>query len=193
MSALFDCLNSDRRDTPDQESLLSEEQSRVSRAMSREEGNTVPALQVIQPLVQQKSVQAIQDIPWSNKLTFYLNGSTVSLYNPSPTTLLAHYIRDTAGLHGTKLGCEEGGCGACTVSLTKKEGTRSVNSCLRPLCANDGMGILTVEGVGSVQAGLSVEQQSIVENNGTQCGFCTPGVCVCVCYWLTVITFCMLS
>lgn len=113
----------------------------------------------------------------------------MELYNPNPKVLLAHYIRDTAGLHGTKLGCEEGGCGACTVSLTKKEGTRSINSCLRPLCANDGMGIMTVEGIGSVQSGLSVEQQSIVENNGTQCGFCTPGLFTVVCFVIFFVVF----
>lgn len=172
---MFDCLHSDSKDSaPEKETLLSGEQSREARAMSREK-EVVQPLHVYDQNQQQQKRQSIQDIPWSNTLTFYLNGSTVELHNPNPTTLLAHYIRDTAGLYGTKLGCEEGGCGACTVALTKKEGTRSINSCLRPLCANDGMGIMTVEGIGSVKSGLSVEQQSIVENNGTQCGYCTPG------------------
>jgi xanthine dehydrogenase iron-sulfur cluster and FAD-binding subunit A len=175
MSALFDCLNSDSKDcAPEKETLLSDDESRASRAMSRDD--TIPALLVLLQQNQQQKQQSIQDIPWSSTLKFYLNGSTIELHNPNPTTLLAHYIRDSAGLRGTKLGCEEGGCGACTVALTKKEGgTRSVNSCLRPLCANDGMGIMTVEGIGSVKSGLSIEQQSIVENNATQCGFCTPG------------------
>ena len=52
---------------------------------------------------------------------------------------------------------------------------RQVNSCLRPLCANDGMAVTTVEGIGSVGSGLSEEQQRLVANNGTQCGYCTPG------------------
>eukprot|EP00603_Paraphysomonas_imperforata_P007910 CAMPEP_0114426424 /NCGR_PEP_ID=MMETSP0103-20121206/7793_1 /TAXON_ID=37642 ORGANISM="Paraphysomonas imperforata, Strain PA2" /NCGR_SAMPLE_ID=MMETSP0103 /ASSEMBLY_ACC=CAM_ASM_000201 /LENGTH=1459 /DNA_ID=CAMNT_0001595389 /DNA_START=56 /DNA_END=4435 /DNA_ORIENTATION=- len=170
MSSFLDCLSSDSKEgSPEQEKLLSGDQTQQSRAMSRDE-TVPPSIQVIQ----QRQL-SINDIPWSNTLTFYLNGTTIELHNPNPSTLLAHYIRDTAGLHGTKLGCEEGGCGACTVSLTKKEGTRSVNSCLRPLCANDGMGIMTVEGIGSIKTGLSVEQQSIVENNGTQCGYCTPG------------------
>jgi xanthine dehydrogenase/oxidase len=78
-------------------------------------------------------------------------------------------------LKGTKLGCEEGGCGACTVVLTNLDGVVSANSCLRLLCLNDGMSITTVEGIGSVKTGLSEEQQRLVAKNGSQCGFCTPG------------------
>ena len=169
MSSFLDCL-SPSAPSAQQEKLLDpqhqdqHQQAREARAMSREE-----------PLSQQARRLGLQDIPWSDTLTFYLNGTTIELHNPNPSSLLVHYIRDTAGLHGTKIGCEEGGCGACTVALTKKNGTRSVNSCLRPLCANDGMGIMTVEGIGSIKTGLSIEQQSIVENNGTQCGYCTPG------------------
>ena len=117
----------------------------------------------------------VSEIPWSNELKFFLNGRTVRLINPDPGELLATYIRDKAGLKGTKLGCEEGGCGACTVVLRKDDGTIAVNSCLRPLCTNDGMSITTVEGIGSVSSGLSAEQASIVSHNGTQCGYCTPG------------------
>lgn len=120
-------------------------------------------------------VGGFKDISWSNVLTIFLNGTEVQLINPDPDELLAYFIRDKAGLKGTKLGCEEGGCGACTVVLAKKEGIISVNSCLRPLCANDGMAITTVEGVGSVKGGLSEEQKRLTENNGTQCGYCTPG------------------
>jgi xanthine dehydrogenase/oxidase len=125
--------------------------------------------------ISELNLQKLREIPWSNELNFQLNGVQVRLINPNPTELLATYIREKAGLKGTKLGCEEGGCGACTVVLTKPEGTISVNSCLRPLCTNDGYSITTVEGIGSVSAGLSTEQQSIVEEHGTQCGFCTPG------------------
>lgn len=116
-----------------------------------------------------------KDIAWSNVLTVFLNGAEIKITNPDPQELLAGFIRDKAGLKGTKLGCEEGGCGACTVVLTKPEGTLSVNSCLRPLCANDGLAITTVEGIGSVKDGLSSEQTAIVDNFGTQCGYCTPG------------------
>jgi xanthine dehydrogenase/oxidase len=89
--------------------------------------------------------------------------------------LLADFIRNQVMLKGTKLGCEEGGCGACTVTLTNNNGIVSVNSCLRLLCLNDGMSITTVEGIGSVCTGLSEEQKRLVANNGSQCGYCTPG------------------
>ncbi|RYH25140.1 2Fe-2S iron-sulfur cluster binding domain-containing protein [archaeon] len=115
-------------------------------------------------------------IPWSNVLRFTLNGKEIEVVNPDPSELLAGFIRDKMFLKGTKLGCQEGGCGACTVMLEKADGTVvSANSCLRLLCANDGMSLTTVEGIGSLQGGLSVEQQSMVDHNGTQCGFCTPG------------------
>lgn len=118
---------------------------------------------------------SMKDIGWSNILTIFVNGNSIQLTNPDPSELLVTFIRDKVGLKGTKLGCEEGGCGACTVVLTKPEGIVSVNSCLRPLCANDGMAVTTVEGIGSVKDDLSEEQKRLVGNNGTQCGFCTPG------------------
>lgn len=123
---------------------------------------------------------AIQEvIPWSNVFTMYLNGQKISLVNPDPEELLVTFIRDKMELKGTKLGCEEGGCGACTVTVTTNMSgvtkVMSVNSCLRPLLLNDGCCVTTVEEIGSVSDGLSEEQQAIVCNNGTQCGFCTPG------------------
>ena len=119
-------------------------------------------------------------VGWSNILTFSVNGKTINIVNPDPEELLINYIRNNLELKGTKVGCEEGGCGACTVSLTIKVGSNdpkvvSANSCLRALCSNDGCAISTIEDIGSVRDGLSVEQQAIVDNNGTQCGYCTPG------------------
>jgi xanthine dehydrogenase iron-sulfur cluster and FAD-binding subunit A len=125
-------------------------------------------------LTQSKGLR-MSDIKWSNMLTVFVNGNSIQLTNPDPSELLVNFIRDKVGLKGTKLGCEEGGCGACTVVLTKPEGIVSVNSCLRPLCANDGMAITTVEGIGSVKDDLSPEQARLVAHNGTQCGYCTPG------------------
>lgn len=122
-----------------------------------------------------KTGLSMKDIKWSNILTIFVNGNSIQLTNPDPSELLASFIRDKVGLKGTKLGCEEGGCGACTVVLTKPEGIVSVNSCLRPLCANDGVAVTTVEGIGSVNEDLSEEQKRLVGNNGTQCGYCTPG------------------
>lgn len=117
-----------------------------------------------------------KDIKWSNTLSFTLNGKPMEIVNPDPSELLATYIRDKMILKGTKLGCEEGGCGACSVVLEDTNGrVGAVNSCLRLLCANDGQSITTVEGIGSVKTGLSEEQKRLVGNNGTQCGYCTPG------------------
>ena len=82
---------------------------------------------------------------------------------------------------GTKLVCGQSGCGACTVVATRTNALTGlaehvpVNSCLHPVCALDGVAVTTVEGVGSVRTQLHPVQQRLVENDGTQCGFCTPG------------------
>jgi xanthine dehydrogenase/oxidase len=116
-------------------------------------------------------------------LVFYLNGKRVHLAQVDPTVLLADYLRSPeVGLTGTKIGCKQGGCGACTVMLSswdedrQQAEHRSVNSCLRPLASLDGMLVTTVEGTGSVKSGcISAVQDGLATNNGTQCGFCTPG------------------
>ena len=88
---------------------------------------------------------------------FFLNGKAVTLENPSPDLLLLDYLRsEEVGLTGAKKGCGQGGCGACTVILSewnekeKKAEHRSINSCLRPVCALEGLSVTTVEGTGSV-------------------------------------------
>jgi len=88
---------------------------------------------------------------------FFLNGQAVTLENPSPDLLLLDYLRsEEVGLTGAKKGCGQGGCGACTVILSewneerKKIEHRSINSCLRPVCALEGLSVTTVEGTGSV-------------------------------------------
>jgi xanthine dehydrogenase/oxidase len=84
------------------------------------------------------------------------------------------------GLTGSKLGCAEGGCGACTVLISKKDGIsgnikhNSVNACLMPILAADGCHVTTVEGIGTVRGGnLHPIQKAMVEMHGSQCGFCT--------------------
>ena len=119
----------------------------------------------------------------SAKLVFYLNGKPVELPNVDPTTLLVDYLRSPdIGLTGTKVGCKQGGCGACTVLLSEWDEASqtvkhsSVNSCLKPLAAVDGKMVTTVEGTGSVKSdAISNVQRCVAKNNGTQCGFCTPG------------------
>ena len=120
------------------------------------------------------------DLVYSNQLVFWLNGRKVQISNPDPTVLLVEYLH-SIGLTGTKVGCGQGGCGACTVMLSQRDSVtgedvhRAVNACLRPLCAVDGMMVTTTEGIGNVHEGLDPVQHCIAVNNGTQCGFCTPG------------------
>jgi len=95
-------------------------------------------------------------------------------------TLLS-YLR-SIGLTGTKLGCGEGGCGACTVmvshfdSSTQRVSHQAVNACLAPLCSCDMRAITTIEGIGGMRAGLHPVQARVAALNGSQCGFCTPGI-----------------
>lgn len=114
-------------------------------------------------------------------LLFYLNGNRVELNHIEPEMTLLQYLRDE-GYTGSKLGCGEGGCGACTVMLshyspdTKQITHRAVNGCLMPLAAVDGFAVTTVEGLGNTRDGLNPVQERIANSNGSQCGFCTPGI-----------------
>jgi xanthine dehydrogenase/oxidase len=115
-------------------------------------------------------------------LVFAVNGEVRVIDDPDPTLLLVDYLRSReTGLTGTKLACGEGGCGACTVTLTTWDEqtdslvSRPINSCLRPICLLDGQAITTVEGIGNVRDGLHPVQYEIAACNGSQCGFCTPG------------------
>ncbi|EEH40664.2 aldehyde oxidoreductase [Paracoccidioides lutzii Pb01] len=117
---------------------------------------------------------------YDDTLRFYLNGIKVVLENPDPEVTLLEYLRGV-GLTGTKLGCAEGGCGACTVVISQLNQTTkqiyhaSVNACLAPLVSVDGKHVITVEGIGDVKSPHAVQQRMAV-GNGSQCGFCTPGI-----------------
>jgi xanthine dehydrogenase/oxidase len=123
---------------------------------------------------------AREEAGYSNELVFWLNGSRVAISNPDPTIMLTDYLHES-GLTGTKVGCGQGGCGACTVMISQRKPTdgtpvhRAINACLRPLCAVDGMMVTTTEGIGNVHDGLDPTQYCIAKYNGSQCGFCTPG------------------
>uniref|UniRef100_A0A8C9SVW9 Xanthine dehydrogenase/oxidase n=1 Tax=Scleropages formosus TaxID=113540 RepID=A0A8C9SVW9_SCLFO len=86
------------------------------------------------------------------------------------------------GLTGTKLGCAEGGCGACTVMVSRFSSHQdriihfAVNACLAPLCSLHHSAVTTVEGIGSVASKLHPVQERIARAHGSQCGFCTPGI-----------------
>jgi aerobic-type carbon monoxide dehydrogenase small subunit (CoxS/CutS family) len=104
------------------------------------------------------------------RLEMTVNGvpRTVAAY---PMARLLDVLRDGLGLVGTKEGCGEGECGACSVILDGK----LVNSCLVPAVQAQGAQILTIEGLAQ-GGGLTPLQQAFVTCNGAQCGFCTPGM-----------------
>jgi carbon-monoxide dehydrogenase small subunit len=99
-----------------------------------------------------------------------VNGSDHVL-EVAPLTRLLDVLRHDLGLMGTKEGCGEGECGACTVLLDGAP----VASCLVPACHADGHRIVTVEGVASAGE-LNAVQEALVRHGGVQCGFCTPGI-----------------
>ena len=93
-----------------------------------------------------------------NSVYFFLNGSRVTIENPSPDLLLIDYLRSPGiGLAGPKKPCGQGGCGGCTVILSqwneqeKKPEHLAINSCLRPVCALGGLSITTIEGTGAAR------------------------------------------
>ena len=101
---------------------------------------------------------------------FSVNGDEVSLEVPGMRRLL-DALREDLGLTGTKEGCGEGECGACSVLVDGEV----VDSCLVPVCQVDGAQVLTVEGL-APQEGLDRLQQAFLERGGAQCGICTPGM-----------------
>ena len=131
------------------------------------------------------SVRKFTNAPeFMHSIEFVLNGRKVELEEGSfdPTMTLAEWLRlDSTGLKGTKIGCAEGGCGACTVlvsnmdPITKTIRHRSVNSCMMLIGQAHHQTITTIEGMGTVESGLNPIQKAIVEHHGTQCGYCTPG------------------
>ena len=115
-------------------------------------------------------------------LIFFVNGRKIVEPNPDPSQTLLTYLRNTLRLCGTKLGCGEGGCGACTVMVSKfnrrecKVEHLSVNACLAPVAGMHGLAVTTVEGFGGAGERLHAVQQRLANSHGSQCGFCTPGI-----------------
>ncbi|KAF8116540.1 hypothetical protein N665_0017s0093 [Sinapis alba] len=110
----------------------------------------------------------------------YVNGVRRVLPDGLAHMTLLEYLRGL-GLTGTKLGCGEGGCGACTVMVSNYDRTSNkcvhyaVNACLAPLYSVEGMHVISIEGVGHHKHGLHPLQESLASSHGSQCGFCTPG------------------
>ncbi|KAJ7433709.1 xanthine dehydrogenase [Mycena galericulata] len=120
----------------------------------------------------------------TSTLRFFLNGSPVVLDGNSfdPDSTLLDFIRSQGqGFTGTKLGCGEGGCGACTVVIQSRDPSTqqiqhlAVNACLAPIVSVDGKHVITVEGVGSPENPHPI-QERLWKLSGSQCGFCTPGI-----------------
>jgi xanthine dehydrogenase small subunit len=117
----------------------------------------------------------------SNIIRFLLDGEQVIASGLPPTMTVLEYLREVAHRTGTKEGCAEGDCGACTVVLGEltpdgaRVGYRAVNSCIRLLPTIDGQDLVTVESLQAGDGALHPVQQAMVDNHGSQCGFCTPG------------------
>lgn len=102
----------------------------------------------------------------------------MALRDVAPTTTLLDWLREDRGLTGTKEGCNEGDCGACSVMVTDAQGARALNACILFLPQLDGKAVRTVEGIAAPDGTLHPVQQAMVEHHGSQCGFCTPGFIV---------------
>lgn len=144
----------------------------------------VPPISSPQPVPAPSAADAltplIQSTYRTSELRFFVNGRRVVVPNPDPEWVLLDWIRAQDNLKGTKLGCGEGGCGACTVVLqTREKGRRlkhvAVNACLFPLVGVDGKSLITIEGLGTVSRPHPL-QERVAKMHGSQCGFCTPGI-----------------
>ncbi|XP_033860545.1 aldehyde oxidase 5 isoform X1 [Acipenser ruthenus] len=118
----------------------------------------------------------------SDELIFFINGRKIVEKNADPEVMLLTYLRKKVRLTGVKYGCGGGGCGACTVMISRYDTLQSrvlhfsVNACLLPIVSLHGVAVTTVEGVGSTKTKLHPVQERIAKAHGSQCGFCTPGM-----------------
>ncbi|MXU65285.1 xanthine dehydrogenase small subunit [Oceanomicrobium pacificus] len=114
------------------------------------------------------------------EIRFLLNGTERRLAPADPTETLLDYLRETESLTGTKEGCNEGDCGACTVTVSALEDGRLVhramNACILFLPQLHGKAVRTVEGLAADDGRLHPVQEAMVTEHGSQCGFCTPGI-----------------
>ena len=112
----------------------------------------------------------------ADRIRIVLNDQPVEIDGVSPMTTLLDWLREHRGLKGTKEGCAEGDCGACTVVLERSDGRREpINACIALLGQIDGQAVRTVEGLRGPDGGPHAVQRAMAEADATQCGFCTPG------------------
>ncbi|MFV0293172.1 MAG: xanthine dehydrogenase small subunit [Paracoccus sp. (in: a-proteobacteria)] len=118
-------------------------------------------------------------MPYHSQIRFLLNGSEVILDSVPATQTLLDYLRIDRNLTGTKEGCAEGDCGACTVLVGRlQDGVlhyETVNACIRFLASLNGCHVVTVEYLSGPDGQLHPVQRAMVDHHGSQCGFCTPG------------------
>ena len=120
----------------------------------------------------------------TNKITTKINDQRLEIEGEKAFMTLGSYLRNEESLTGTKIVCAEGDCGACTVLIANEVGPdgkltfKAVNSCIIPLYLINGAQVVTVEGVGKSE-GMNIDlhqvQEKMVDCNGAQCGYCTPG------------------
>jgi len=112
-------------------------------------------------------------------IVVFVNGRRTRVPGSSAFSPLTTLLREECGLVGTKIGCGEGDCGACTVLVGRPAGDsirfRAMTSCLLTPCLVDGAHVVTVEGLARGSS-LSAIQKAMINHHGSQCGFCTPGV-----------------
>ena len=113
-----------------------------------------------------------------SEIAFLINGTPVKLSGVAPTRTLLDWLRKDAALSGTKEGCNEGDCGACTVMVTDRKGSKALNACLLFLPQLHGKAVRTVEGISGPKGELHPVQAEMITHHGAQCGFCTPGFIV---------------
>ena len=117
--------------------------------------------------------------PAVKNIRFIRRGEVVNLGNVPPGRTVLELLREDLGCTGTKEGCGEGDCGACTVVLGQIEDgalrLRAVNSCIRLAHSIDGMALWTVEDLAAPDGSLHPAQEAMVQCHASQCGFCTPG------------------
>lgn len=114
-----------------------------------------------------------------DEIRFLLNDREIRLREVASSDTLLDHLRLRQHLRGTKEGCAEGDCGACTVLVGRRAGTgmvyEPVNACIRLMPSVDLCHVVTVEALAAPDGALSPVQQAMVDCHGSQCGFCTPG------------------
>jgi xanthine dehydrogenase small subunit len=120
-----------------------------------------------------------------DEVVFRLNGEERRIVAPPPTRTLLEWLREDAGLVGTKEGCAEGDCGACTVLARADGRLRPLNACILFVPMIDGLDLVTVEGLANEGAAAAPHpvQAAMVDTHASQCGFCTPGFVMALAAW----------